>query len=62
MRTVRSAKNPTEEIDKAIQWAYDDLIAARNAHALRPRTITAEDVQRYQDALDGLLDRRKDYT
>lgn len=52
---------PTAEIDRAITWAADDLKAARMAHILRPRDVTADDVQRYQDALDGLLEARKRY-
>jgi hypothetical protein len=62
VRTIRPAKSPTEEVDKAIRWAMDDLHAARAAHQLRPHTMSAEDVQRYEDALNGLLESRKRYT
>jgi hypothetical protein len=52
---------PTEDIDRAIRWAADDLQAARAAHQLRPGCHTADNVRAYEDALNGLLERRKEY-
>lgn len=51
----------TVEIDAAIRWAHDDLKAARAAHALRPTANTAHNIQAYEEALNRLLERRKDY-
>jgi hypothetical protein len=52
---------PTREIDQAIKWAYEDLKVARIIHNQRRSPITANNVVAFENALNGLLDRRREY-
>lgn len=54
--------HPTAGIDAAIAHAWEDVQAARAAHALRPTMNTAHNIEAYQDSLDRLLDARPRYT